>query len=162
MVENCAKSCGMCDMQDAAERCAPKNWARLNMSMVNTLADGELDALFERIVATHPTVQTLSRPPKGPWILRFEDFLAEKETKALLRQTVEKMARSNGLGEYHENSRTSEHTWCRAQDCQQDPHVQRVLSRVADLTGIESDNFEDMQVLRYRSVLDHARCPGLV
>jgi len=148
MADNCAKSCGFCDLHNREERCAAKNWPRMKLNMTNAISDRELDPLFERIVATYPKVHALSRPPKGPWILQFDDFISEKEIKALLGQTLPNIARSDSQSSYHKGSRTSQHTWCEEQ-CQSNRQVKRVLNRIQTMTGIDKENYESIQVLRY-------------
>ena len=50
-------------------------------------APGDLDKMFERAVTAFPEFrpEVLSRPPEGPWVVHFFDFIKEPEIEALLR-----------------------------------------------------------------------------
>ena len=44
--------------------------------------------------------------------------------------------------------RTSTNAFCH-EECHDDPHVVSVVERIAEMTGIPSDNYESLQLVRY-------------
>ena len=98
---------------------------------------------------------------EAPWVITFDNILTEEECQHLINLGHKNgYQRSTDVGDIQAdgsfsqkigNGRTSENAWCDVKSgCRQDPLVQRVLQRLADVTGIPSDNYEDLQMLRVR------------
>lgn len=157
----CAHSCNMCELMDPEERCKPE---RMGMSMDDAFKPGELDPFFAGLKGKFPEydVTMLSTPNgtegvEGPWVARFENFITEKEIKALKRHTMHQLKRSTGQGGFDEDGvqaqeviydRTSRNAWC-DDVCMNDKLVQDVVKRISAVTGVDPDNYESFQVLRY-------------
>lgn len=158
MTIHCALSCQTCDQLDYNVRC-PKD-----PSQVKALGPGDLNRLFERLVATHPGVEVHSRPPSDPssphkpWIITFDDFLTPSECDRLIELGGNKgYERSTNVGKMKfdgtfesdvSTTRTSHNAWC-VDECYDDPISQQVVHRIANVTGISERNQENMQMLRY-------------
>ncbi len=98
---------------------------------------------------------------EAPWVITFDNFLSEEECKHLIdmgykngyERSTDVGARTiDGSYEKKESeSRTSENSWCSIQNsCRDDLVVQKVMQRLADVTGISQDNYEDLQLLKVR------------
>lgn len=126
---------------------------------VGAVPDGNISALLERI-ASNPEnnkygMRVLST---NPWLLVFDDFLTNIEVDELLspfsdgwkRSTAGGLLGGDGLkGESRKDTqRTSEQIWCQG-NCEREPGMDRALSRIEVMTGINRGRFEDTQVLRY-------------
>ena len=123
---------------------------------------GDLHTTFERIVHDPAFVIyepiVLSKPPEGPWLVMLENFLSEEEANRLIdlghEQTYERSSdvgtqQADGTYSKHVNSgRTSTNAWC-IDDCMKDPIAQRVIERIANVTGVPETNSENLQLLRY-------------
>ena len=110
-----------------------------------------VDATFERLLRllgpTH-TLEVLSRPPRGPWIVTIEDFLQEHEVRALTEKGGHHFERSLA-GDGVSPVRTSKTSWCNIPFCESDPTVASVRSRIANVTGVPVSHSEHVQVLHY-------------
>lgn len=106
-----------------------------------------------------PTNQAKDRK-EAPWVITFDNFLTEDEAQYLIDMGYENgYKRSTDVGakqvdgsfeEHKSQGRTSENSWCSSKTgCRQDPKVQRVMQRIADVTGIPTENYEDLQLLKY-------------
>lgn len=75
-------------MLDPKVRCDVK---RLNMSTRPAYEPGELNAMFEGLESRYPeySVNVLLRPPEGPWIVSFENFLSDDEVETMIEQAGE-------------------------------------------------------------------------
>eukprot|EP00514_Thraustochytrium_sp_LLF1b_P010881 CAMPEP_0184548424 /NCGR_PEP_ID=MMETSP0199_2-20130426/6197_1 /TAXON_ID=1112570 /ORGANISM="Thraustochytrium sp., Strain LLF1b" /LENGTH=520 /DNA_ID=CAMNT_0026943037 /DNA_START=79 /DNA_END=1641 /DNA_ORIENTATION=- len=156
MIVNCPRSCNACELLDPKKRC---NRAFLNISEEHVWKPGDLNAMFERAIQLEEfRPQVLSRPPEGPWIVVFNDFVKDDEIEAL-RGWGEKLGyqRSTDTGEANERGetvkvvsegRTSSNAWC-THDCESDPLVQRVSARTEFVTMIPQENYESLQLLEY-------------
>lgn len=160
----CAASCNSCEMLDSKVRCNPK---RLNISLEPAYQPGELNQMFESIPERFPNlkVKFLSRPPKGPYILEFEDFLSNKEIDAMLnnvgilkRSTDQgKLDKKTGIQEQKvSKTRTSSNAWCTGQ-CAENEDVKAVQKRIADIIQVNEKNFESFQMLRYEIGQEYQR-----
>ena len=105
-----------------------------------------------------PTNQAKDRK-EAPWVITFDNFLTEDEAQYLIDMGYENgYKRSTDVGakqvdgsfeEHKSQGRTSENSWCSSKSgCRQDPKVQRVMQRIADVTGIPTENYEDLQLLK--------------
>lgn len=125
---------------------------------------GDLDRTFERIVDSADLasyiISILSRPPEGPWLIQFDNFLSESEAQRLIdlghEQTYE---RSSDVGERQADGtyskkvnrgRTSTNAWCLG-ECYKDPVAREIMDRIEFVTGIPETNSENLQLLRYRT-----------
>jgi len=156
MIMNCPISCNGCELQQTKKRCDPKF---LNVSTEPVWQPGDLNIMFEAILERSDIdVSVLSRPPEGPWILQFDNFLSDTEVEALVdhghklgfaRSTDTGVADDRGEAtRVFSTGRTSTNAWCRGA-CERDPVVQDITSRIVDVTKIPSENYESFQLLRY-------------
>ena len=141
MKKKCARACDSCGWVDAGceERPHP----------APAKHEGGISAVFERaqhLSSLGPTVR--SRPPDGPWIITFDNFVSDAEADAFLSTTDHHFSRSLA-GDMVSPVRTSQQAWCQAGPCETDPLVNRVHERVVNVTGVPKNNAEFFQVLRY-------------
>ena len=106
---------------------------------------------------------------EDPWVITFDNFISEAECKHLInlgykngykRSTdVGKRNIDGSFGQSVGTGRTSENAWCDPKSgCRQDAVVQRILKRIANVTGIPDDNYEDLQLLKV-SKENNCHCP---
>jgi len=145
MKQQCAKACDSCGWTD--DRCSDRSGQQ------PTKRNGDIDATFERAVAEFgefgPRVH--SRPPQGPWIITFDNFVTDDEAEAFITTTDHHFKRSLA-GDMVSPVRTSQQAWCQygiAPECVEHPLVNRVHERVVNVTGVPKPNGEFFQVLRY-------------
>ena len=86
---------------------------------------------------------------EDPWVITFDNFLTKEECQHLIdlgyKNGYERSTDFRGIG----NDRTSENSWCYFRSgCRQDPIVQKVLDRMANVTGIPQEYYEDLQLLK--------------
>jgi len=167
MIVNCPKSCdalkpGTCALLDPKKRC-DRTLPHLNMSADPTWKAGDLNAMFEAIMAPdspwqHLNPTALSRPPEGPWLVQFDNVVEEKEIKALTGTVANQFERSTDTGASNEfgeaqklmsTGRTSENAWC-VNDCYTHPNVVTLTERIQDITHVPHGHYENFQVLRYQ------------
>lgn len=133
---------------------------------------GDLDLTFERVVndpyfASQYNTQVLSAPAffssksnkkeeivSGPWVITMDNFLTPEEASRLIELgTIEGYAHSlvkadSDEEEVDDSWRTSQTSWCKA-DCEDDPVVQAVLSRIYNVTQVGEEYAEIIQLLKY-------------
>jgi prolyl 4-hydroxylase len=119
---------------------------------------GDLNKMFERIVADYLNVNIISHPSTieaedGPWVLTIDNFLSDEDCAHLIawghRLGYERSPNDDGTDVNSVNEgRTSSHTWCEMQ-CHDDPKTMAILQRIEALTGISDLYSEDLQLLRY-------------
>uniref|UniRef100_A0A7S2WI37 Fe2OG dioxygenase domain-containing protein n=1 Tax=Mucochytrium quahogii TaxID=96639 RepID=A0A7S2WI37_9STRA len=152
----CAASCGTCELLDPKVRCDEN---RIGYKRDKAWETGSVDALFSNLGSRFPEyeVEYLSRPPDGPWVVRFNNFVTEQEADALIDQAGGNLRRSTDQGEFDENGiqeqvestgRTSRNAWC-VDECERHPDVVSVTKRIEKVTGIPKKNYESFQLLRY-------------
>lgn len=154
----CPESCDACDMLDPKKRCDRE---RLGIKTEPHWMPGDLDKTFHRILKQYKeeyNVKVLAQPPDGPWVLSFENVVKDDEITALLKAVEGGYTRSTDQGarnEYGEQEkvvsqgRTSSNAWCGA-GCESDPLVRRIYDRLANITDVPFDNYENFQVLEYQ------------
>mmetsp|Transcript_29215 Transcript_29215/g.21746 ORF Transcript_29215/g.21746 Transcript_29215/m.21746 type:complete len:396 (+) Transcript_29215:64-1251(+) len=158
MIVNCPRSCN--DLTDACRLRDPKlrcNRNALNISTTPVYRPGEMYRMFntleKRFAAKYGPITIHSR---DPFIITFENFVANDEADALIK-TIGRWERSTDSGtmnEYGEagrvlsQGRTSSNGWCTG-ECERHPKVRRVLSKIEEVTGVPSQNYESFQVLKY-------------
>ena len=150
MRPNCPKSCDAC--MDAVRK---QNLCHRPREKVPLLRRGGISATFERVVAmawdmglASPEVIVHSRPPRGPWLITIDNFLAEHEIRALMDKGGHHFERSLA-GDGVSPVRTSKTSWCNVPFCESDPVIRAVKVRVANVTGVPLANSEHVQVLQY-------------
>mmetsp|Transcript_5321 Transcript_5321/g.6946 ORF Transcript_5321/g.6946 Transcript_5321/m.6946 type:complete len:501 (+) Transcript_5321:69-1571(+) len=156
MIINCPVSCNRCELLEKKKRC---DSTFLNVSAEHVWKTGDLDALFEGMISDDKyNIEVLSRPPEGPWILQFEDFLSENEADTL-RDFGYKLGfqRSTDTGVENERgestkifstSRTSTNAWCTG-ECEGHPTARGITERIVDVTKVPEENYEQFQLLKY-------------
>jgi len=164
--ENCAKSCKLCAFSDPRTRCHHKNWKKMKMSMKNAWdleGSKSLDAMFRGLEAKFPQykAKALNQPldatgTGGPWLVHFEDFVKDEESKILLKYTKKEFNAAsddkgaNRLGSYRPGDRTNKNAWCtRENGCASEPRVQALQQRISEVVGAPVENMENLQVLSY-------------
>jgi len=146
LVAKCAWTCGACkEHRFDRPRCTRDRNAKAAAKDA-----GDVDRIFDRIVAEEAGVSVLSREP---WVITLDDFLSPEECEAILK------AGSNGgsawqrsqAGDGVQAARTSSTSWC-SDHCLQDPTIKAVEQRVSTLMGgVPMENAEPMQILRYET-----------
>lgn len=101
-------------------------------------------------------------------MILFHKFFSESETAAFVRHGHGRYEKSLGVGIKEDGTmgdvkteiRTSSHGWCQHPACLNDPDVQRVVARVADLTQTPATNAEFAQLVYYHacSAADDPSC----
>lgn len=154
MNTHCAPSCKACHMIDwYARGCSmPENTSELDV-----WKPGDLNKMFERIVADYRNVNIISKPSAieaedGPWVLTIDNFLSDEECEHLIawghKLGYERSRNDDGDVNSINEGRTSSQSWCRT-ECHNDPKTIPILQRVEALTGISDLNSEELQLLRY-------------
>ena len=153
----CAASCGTCDWLDYKKRCP------MPADRVPAVAAHAMSASFERALSDFPELEPLAIS-REPWVMSFERFLSDEEVEALLAHAEGRYERSTASGGRKDDEfiplqsdiRTSWTTWCDTPTCLADPIIQRIYNKVANVTRVPPENFEYLQLLRYKSC-EHAR-----
>jgi prolyl 4-hydroxylase len=157
MIVNCPQACNSCELLDPRKRC---NHARLNVSADNVWGPGDLDTRFLDILENFKQfgAHAVSRPPQGPWVIVFDNFMTGDEADEMVERGVQLgFKRSTDTGEFNERgevtkkvsqSRTSSNAWC-THACEDHPTVQRLTKRIEDITKVPPANYEQFQLLQY-------------
>ena len=162
MITNCAPACHTCQMIKFENRCP------LDQSGPSALAKpGKLDDMFTHIL-TDPQFavykpKALSRPSlesDEPWLIRLDNFLTAEECETFIelaaargyKQSGEVDASSSvsydGKREVKRSKhRTSSTTWCKG-ECAEHPVSKAVHDRLEALTGVPTQNYEPLQMLK--------------
>jgi len=172
MQKMCAPSCRSCDVLDPTFRCPIDKTAPKALP-----GKGHLNALFERIVTAeefkkyNPTILSQPKDSKEtantdetetaddkPWVITLDNFVSPEECDRLIQLGHDKgYERSADTGKRlfdgtHEkfvnDGRTSTNIFC-TDECNADPATHNVTARMESLTGIGSNNYEFLQLLRY-------------
>ena len=140
MIINCPKSCDTCELRDPKLRCDRK---QLGISEDPIYQPGDMEKMFQSIEPRFASRYNLTVLSKDPWVVVFDGFLTNDESKALVSH-VDKWERSTDTGETNEfgetgrivsTGRTSSNAWCR-EDCESDPLVQNVMSKIEEVTYV--------------------------
>jgi len=146
MKNSCPAACNAC--ADLAKR---RHICHRTLETQPLLRPHGVDATFERLLAmlesTHEVI-VHSRPPKGPWIITIEDFLADHEIRAMIEKGGHHFERSLA-GDGVSPVRTSKTSWCNVPFCEGDPTIRSIKNHVANITGVPLANSEHVQVLHY-------------
>jgi prolyl 4-hydroxylase len=164
MAVYCAASCDACELLKPEVRC---DAARIGYEPRDAWRAGDLDRLFAGLPERFPAynVSFLSRPPAGPWVAYFHDFLSDQEIDTLVEQTGGDLRRSTDQGAFDADGvqeqvlsqdRTSRNAWC-SNECEEHPVVRGVSKRIELITGVPEDNYESFQLLRYEIGQEYKR-----
>jgi len=162
---HCPPVCETCHLLEFDVRC-PKD-----DSLVDVFGPGDLNKMFERIVATEENVIVHSRPEYaegdnkenathnlGPWVITVDQFITDDETTRLIELGGhEGYERSTDVGKKlfdgsfdakESKTRTSQNAWCN-NDCNKDPLAKSAIDSIERLTGVPEANSEYLQLLKY-------------
>ena len=166
MVIHCAQTCQFCHLRDSEELRCPNDERWSNETQLLS-QPGDLDAIFEAIVATYAaqreqlswSLEVLSR---DPWLLRFENFLSAREAQGIVdaakgsfRQSVVRGGRDAKGREQTRaptQGRTSRNAWCTQAEnerCWRAPSVQSAVRRMESVLNVSAMYSEHLQVLEY-------------
>lgn len=154
MTVNCPLSCNRCDLRDPKVRC---DRARLNIATEPIYKSGDLDDMFSHIEEDFGDRYGVTIVSRDPWIVTFDNFVSDEEVTAIIESVEGHWERSTDTGQTNafgetgrvlSSSRTSINAWCRYR-CENDPHVQRVSQKIAEITRIPTENYESFQILQY-------------
>jgi hypothetical protein len=140
MLVNCPVSCRSCAQLQAACK-------RDEASKSIRSQPGGMDALFERALRDFPEYAPTVLH-REPWVISFDNFIAEEDTQAFLGHCNASLVRSLA-GDTVSPVRTSKQCWCSTAECMGDARVSEITERVANITGVPSVNMEYFQILRY-------------
>ena len=152
MLKNCAGSCAALDFarQKYNRRCPkPSNYTE-------ALPAGKMASIFSRIMEDFKELEPEEISSDPPVIL-FHKFLRDSEAEAFVKHGKGRYEKSLGVGMKADGTmgdvateiRTSSHGWCQHPACLNDPEVQRVVDRVADITQTPPENAEYAQLVYY-------------
>jgi hypothetical protein len=82
MIINCPRSCNACHLRDPTIRCSR---FALNMTTTPVYAPGDLNRMFESIVDRFGDKYKVNVLSTSPWVVTFDDFLTDKEVRAIIR-----------------------------------------------------------------------------
>lgn len=170
MTLNCAPSCKTCLLIDIKNRCP------MDPSVKDVFGPGDLDTMFENIVKLDgesqkytPVIHSRPSYPEGvskdeagyqlgPWVITLENFLSDEECDEMIKLGYKQgYARSSDVGKMKfdgtfdvlvNDGRTSENAWCN-DDCQLSNITKSIESRMEQVTGVPTMNYESLQILRY-------------
>lgn len=161
----CAPMCHACKYLLQEVRCP------LDPNEVNAWSPGDLNRMFERIVTdpifrkykpkvwlrpiTVPikALQGVSVPNESaPWIVTLERLVSPKEVNHLLELFKKEDWQDTPIKsqEVDDEPGGTSVGHCVSQACLQDNTLQTLIRRLQELTNIASENFEHVQLLRYR------------
>ena len=154
MKTNCAGSCAALDWaRERYERRCPRPAV-----YEQALPAGKMNETFSRIMSDfgHLEPEMISSDPP---VLIFHKFLTDGESDAFIVHGKGRYTASLGvgmkadgtMGDVETEIRTSSHGWCQHAACLNDPHVQAVVARVADVTQTPSTNAEFAQLVYYHA-----------
>ena len=97
---------------------------------------------------------------EDPFVVTFDNFLTDEECDHLIQlgystgydrsKDVGTVTTDGTYTAVESKTRTSENAWCSEKTgCRDDPISKRVMERIANVTKIPSENFEDFQMLKY-------------
>jgi len=151
---------------NCAFSCAKLVWAKARYDKrcpkpeghVAALAPGQMQKTFARAMSDFPELEP-ELISEDPPVILFHKFLSEAETAAFRRHGKGRYEKSLGVGMKEDGAmgdvkteiRTSAHGWCQHRECLDDPHVQAVQRRVADLTQTPLGNAEYAQLVYYHA-----------
>ena len=172
MTTNCGPACQSCHKIDYNTRCPPRD-----ANAEPAWKPGDLNSMFENIVRndsfqttvhSRPNLQAENNQPhrradleNDPWIITVDNFLSDDECDKLIELGYQhEYTRSKDVGPkmnadgtfdgYENDRRTSKNAWCsELKKCRQNETVQRIHSKIQDLTNISQMNSEDLQILKY-------------
>lgn len=179
MATNCAPSCQTCHLIDFATRCPPlgkdavpamkagdlhRMFERIvatapgNQTSTEDMKVAVPDGMPPYTVTIHGRPGVEDGDMDSPWVITLDNFLTDEECDRLVELGHEaKYEQSLDVGEENfdgsfdgkkSQRRTSKNAWC-SKTCRSDKVTQRILERIAQVTGVNSNNYEDFQILKY-------------
>lgn len=154
MIVNCPRSCNKCHLLDPKVRCSRNH---LNISTDPIYPPNAINEMFSSIKSKFSSRYTINVLSESPWVVTFDDFLTDREVKALIKTVEGTWERSTDTGQVNEygetgrvlsTGRTSSNAWCRSR-CESHPDVKSVMAKIEEVTGIPRENSESFQILRY-------------
>jgi len=153
MVSSCAPACMQCEMLLLENRCP------IDPTQKPAWQPGSLNAMFERLIsepiASKYPVTILS---KDPWVVTLDDVISEEEALQMIElgglrgyERSEDVGAKKADGTYGavvSTGRTSSNAWC-TKECYEHPSAKNVMKRLGELTMIDENNSEFLQLLRY-------------
>jgi hypothetical protein len=145
MRDECAWTCLSCKLAETTT-------CTRDRSSTPAATPGSVRVMFERIAEQRQYVDGRAHEfavgvrSTSPWVITIDDFLSSDEADALLAAGGNSWARSLA-GDGVQQVRTSSTSWCRGA-CLATPTVQDVQARIANLTGVPTENAEYIQTLR--------------
>lgn len=112
--------------------------------------------MFETIEEHFGSMYKIEVLSRDPWVVIFDDFLTDAETKALITN-VDEWEASTDTGATNEfgetgrvlsQGRTSSNAWCQW-SCEDHPDVKSIVAKIENVTTIPKANYESFQILRY-------------
>lgn len=114
--------------------------------MHSAFADGELEAMFTRLGATHRALSS------DPWIVSIDDFLSEDEADeiGLLAAAHDDAFEASRDDRYEASHRTSTTLHCNSHPrCAGSEAVRRMEAKAANMLGLPLEHAEPLQIVRY-------------
>jgi hypothetical protein len=151
MLTKCAPACQSCYkllQMDASEI--------LPVDVDPAWESGDLDRMFNRI-KKHPYYSHYNPTAvsQSPWILTLDDFLSKEECDALIHLMEQQEASHDNVDGNDDNKDASvpivSIASCEDDACAHDPVTLQVLSKIANLTNIADNHFDDLQLIRHNS-----------
>ena len=166
---HCAPACSSCHMLSYETRCVEDPNAQ------DVWKPGDLEVMFRRIIEqdsyyqrAYSPIDIVSQPGvinpftrrDSPWILVLPNFVTSDECETLIQLGHDRgYERSKTVGAGRDEhgtlqhvidyqGRTSKNAWC-LDECYQHPVAQRIIQKLANLTGIDDVHTEYLQLLRY-------------
>ena len=154
MQQHCCRSCS----RDFDDVCSPDPKVRPDV------AEGDIDRIFERAVANYPQYSPVVYS-RDPWVVTFDNLLTGEECEGIKQAvggqreeylrpstTAKSHVDANGrvvLEDVPDEIRTSQNAWCLHAGCFNHPVHRRVIARIMDIVGLDQNNAEHMQLLKY-------------
>ncbi|GMH59472.1 hypothetical protein TL16_g02834 [Triparma laevis f. inornata] len=152
---SCAPACLTCPKIRFEHRCPIPD----NLAETAIFKPHNLNAMFGRVMESEEFRKYKPVLVKeGPYILTFDEFLTDEECDALVEFGFDKgFERSSDVGKTQfsgesekviSSHRTSSNAWCN-KTCEEDPVINRIHEKIAEVTGVPFNNSEHLQILQY-------------
>ena len=183
MIIHCPLACFSCDKIEQFERChvddhkGNREIGNMNLalqgleehSVLNEIISGKWDK-YRPEVLFMPTPTTTSRShdkDNNAWLVRFDSFLTDKESKALVELGNKlgwQPSHSYSLGNKEENldfdldvnnadgrpRRSSKSVFCDfITNCEKDSTFGKIMDRISNLTSLPIGNIESVEMMKY-------------
>jgi prolyl 4-hydroxylase len=168
MMKHCPLACMDCHVVKSFHRCADK---RDPISKPSISTNGGIDEIFESIIASKGTAfskygpEVLVMPNENEegndsWIIRLDSFLTTEEADGLIqlgntlgwKPTVQDDDIEDRNPKNRVPFRRSESSMCDSDEngsCSGNELYQRIIERIATITGVPTSHFEPMDMVKY-------------